>query len=294
MKIFTLEDFVTCSLPRIESFLPAFEDFENSCLIPFLGEEVIGYFRYGSTNTKEFNVSSDVDVLILVKNRPHMRFIGETQKRIKEETNVDIETRVITLDRARTKTHNLDNSFLQHLLFTSKTHGHMGNNPMTHIVPNNISLKQSIRESVAHYLRELYNFETNPPTSDSQRLEHIGKIIRKPYHVVRMAIQYALGDVSLDTSKFNDSKQELMKTYSELGFLQSAIRHLSKINSTIQIYNALLIDRLDEVYPLEELEPIYSAILTKMEEHHDDAVNFIEFNLKIMTSMPFRWHFYRR
>ncbi len=64
MQILTKTAFLNREIPSPDDFCPVLNAFEQECVFPFLGNEVLGSFAYGSANRDDCTVAREyVDLL---------------------------------------------------------------------------------------------------------------------------------------------------------------------------------------------------------------------------------------
>ncbi len=286
MRIITTRDFIEGRIPKIEDFKLALEQFEQDCIIPFLGQEVVGSFAYGSVNRDDCNVASDVDYFIVISDGKHKKTIRDATEKAYKEKNVYIQTRVINQEHAEAGFHGLDKSFREHLELTVAQYSHKGKNPLEILAENNVPLKQSLKKSMAIYLMKLNNGYTSFPTSEEAYVDFLQDIMGKPFHAMRVAVQYALGTVAPEGKEaFHDTKEEIIRIYSGLDFVtDDLMADVTKLRKIARNYIKLLESRQKEEIPEDQLEKRYSQMLNKIMDCYPIACHFIEQNAKYMIN----------
>ena len=281
MKILTLQEFVENKIPKKEDFKTALNQFESDCVLPFLGKEVIGAFAYGSVNRDDCSLSSDIDYFMIITNNNHQIRIREATKRAFEERNISIQTRVNNKKFAVEGFHGLDLSFLEHLGLSVEKYGHKGMNPLEVIASNDVLLKNALRASISNYLTKLNNGYNNYPTSEHEYVTFLKAILEKPFHAMRVGIQYEFGTVAPDGKEdFHDTKDALIKVYSRID--KEGLEHIKKLKILSGKYNHLLEQRQNGKIPPSELESRYDNMLTEIMWHYPVAYRFIERNAERM------------
>lgn len=286
MRILTTREFEEGKIPRKEEFKPILEEFEQDCVIPFLGKEVVGSFAYGSVNRGDYNVASDIDYLMIIDNETHKKRIREANQKAYAKSCISIQTRVINVKNAQAGFHSIDPSFKQHLELSVKRYGHRGNNPLELLADNGIPFKEALRVSMSKYLSKMNNIYTNPPKSEGEYIQFLRDIMEKPFHAMRVAIQFQLGSVAPEQDHiFNDTKSELIRIYSGLGFDRGLMDNIEKLRRTARDYVRLLEDRQKEKIPRSEYG-VYPQMLDRIEDCYSHAYHFIEQNAREKPRKP--------
>lgn len=181
MKIYSISEFLDGKIPRREDLSLALKEFEQECILPYLGTKVIGSFAYGSINRDDCTLASDIDYFILVRDQSHMHTIREaTHKGLSK--NVSFQTRVITQEHATLGIHGVDCSFQQHLALSVSRYGCKGENPLSFLADNHTSFQDALKNSLSGYLRRLTNGYTNHPQNELERLGFLKAIVeRSPF-----------------------------------------------------------------------------------------------------------------
>ena len=284
MRILTTADFIKGKIPRRKDFIPALEQFELDCVVPFLGNEVVGSFAYGSINRDDYNVASDIDYFMIISDENHKKKVRESTKRAYDERKVYVQTRVINQEHAKSGFHALDEPFRQHLELSVVRYGHKGKNPLEILALNNVPFRDSLRNSISVYLMKLNNGFTTFPASEEEYVDFLKDIMEKPFHAKRCAIQYALGKIAPEgDSVFNDTKEELIKIYSGLGFDGNLMADVDKLRDTGRNYVSLLEARQRGDLPQSELKGAYSGMLDRIMNCYPEAYHFIDENTKFMN-----------
>jgi hypothetical protein len=281
MRILTTRDFAGNKIPRKQDFRPALEQFEADCVLPYLNKEVIGSFAYGSINRDDCNVASDIDYFMIINDEEHKKRIRKATKKALQEKNIYIQTRVIQKHLAEAGFHTLDSSFRQHLELSVAQYGFKGENPLEILAQNNTPFKESLKTSIAIYLMKLNNSFTTFQASEEEYVDFLKDIMEKPFHAMRVAIQYELGAVAPEGDKtFNDTKQELIRIYKTLGYDKELDKDIHKLNATAYAYIKLLEKRQSKRW--SSMREDYSEMLDKIAECYSQAFHFIEENAKII------------
>ena len=284
MRIYPTEHFINASIPRQEDFKPALDEFEDFCILPFLGKEVIGSFSYGSVNRGDCNVASDIDYFILISDEGHKKRIREATSNALEERNVNVQPRVIHIDHARNGLHRIDDSFRQHLGFTVSKYGFRGENPLEILSRSPVNFKDALQISMGIYLMKLNNGYCTSPLTESEHLDFLKDIMEKPWHAMRVSIQHALGNVCPKGDKdFEDTKDKLISVYETLGYDKQLMQDISQIRSVSSEYIKLLDNRRNGSITSYGADFIYLNFLLNIEQCYNSAYHFIDANARIMA-----------
>ena len=282
MRILTLEDFFQDRIPRKEGFRPVLTDFENDCVIPFLGKEVVGGFPYGSVNRGDCNLASDIDYFIIISDERHKERIRIATRRAYNTRYIDVQPRVVHVDHARAGLHRIDDSFRQHLEFTVGKYGYRGRNPLDVLSKSNIPFRKGLLTSMGIYLMKLNNGYCKAFCFEVEKLEFLRDIMEKPRHAMRVAIQHALGSVVRPGEDFEDTKKQLMRIYASLGYDKDLISDIDEIKSVTTEYIALLEERQRGKVPKSKMDSLYNQMLNRIEGCYREAYHFIDENARII------------
>lgn len=285
MRIYPIEHFVDARIPRQEDFKPALDEFEEECILPFLGKEVVGSFAYGSINRGDCNVASDIDYFMLISDEEHKDKIREATSNALQKSNVYIQARVIHLDHARNGLHRIDDSFRQHLGFTVSKYGHRGENPLEILSRSPVNFRDALQVSMGLYLMKLNNGFCTAPFTELDHLDFLKDIMEKPWHAMRVSIQHALGNVCPEGDKdFEDTKDRLIAVYETLGYDNRLMDDINQIRNVASTYVRLLEDRRNGSITYYGANLIYSDFLTRIEECYSAAYHFIDTNARIIAN----------
>lgn len=282
MRVLTTQEFIENRIPRKEDFKAALNQFEQDCVLPFLGEGVVGAFAYGSVNRDDCSLSSDIDYFMIITDDNHTSRVREATRKAIEERNIDIQTRVIRKKFAMSGDHGIDLSFKEHLGLSVERYGYKGLNPLEVIVDRKITFEEALRNSASAYITKMTNEYTNYPSSEEGHLKLLKSILEKPFHAMRIAIQYHFGTVAPDgKDSFHDTKDNLMNLYKRFGSDES-IQDIQRLKMIAKEYNQLLEQRQRGKIPPNELESRYENMLIKIITNYSTAYRFIEFNAERM------------
>src|SRR3989338_5394839 len=145
MRIFSVDDFVAGRIPKKENFRPAIDQFEQDCVLPYIGTEVYGALLYGSANRDDFTIASDVDYLIILRDGGSEERIRNAVARASEEREVLMQTRVIPFEDAQNGLHGIDKGFYEHLERSASTYGFRGLNPLEVLADDGLKKEQALR-----------------------------------------------------------------------------------------------------------------------------------------------------
>ncbi len=283
MRILSLDDFIEGKIPRKEDFRLALQKFEQECILPFLGKEVLGSFAYGSVNRGDCNLASDIDYFIIISDEKHKDKIKIASEIAHETWHIGIETRVIHADHAKVGLHRIDDSFRQHLEFTVAKYGYRGVNPVDVLSKSTIPLRKGLVTSMGIYLMKLNNGYCKTFSSEAERLEFLRDILEKPWHAMRVAIQHRFGSVVSPNENFEDTKEQLMRIYQSLGYNSALISDIEEIKSASIEYIALLKARQKGIITKNKIKPLYNQTLERIEGCYKNSYHFIDANARIIT-----------
>ena len=283
MRIYSRGDFVRGRIPWKEDFKTALTEFEEECVIPFLGREVVGSFAYGSVNRGDCNLSSDIDYFMLISDEEHKKRIRNAALNALNRRNVYVQTRAIHVDHARNGLHRIDDSFRQHLEFTVAKYGHKGENPLEILSSSEIPFKKALQTSMGIYLMKLNNGFCSAPLSESAYLDFLKDIIEKPWHAMRVSIQSALGSVVPQGEEFEDTKEQLIRIYESLGYDGRLIEDIDKIREITAGYVHLLERRKNGDISPRNANRVYSEFLKRIGGYYEAAYHFIDGNARIIA-----------
>lgn len=285
MRIYPREHFVEGRIPREADFKPALAEFEEECILPFLGKEVVGSFAYGSINRGDCNVASDIDYFMLISNEEHKERVRRATKNALQKSNVYVQARVIHIDHARNGLHRIDDSFRQHLGFTVSKYGCRGENPLEILSRSRVQFRDALQVSMGLYLMKLNNGFCTAPFSELDHLDFLKDIMEKPWHAMRVSIQHALGNVAPEGDKdFEDTKNRLIEVYETLGCDARLMQDINQIRSVASAYVKLLEQRRDGRIGAENANDVYSSFLPRIEECYSAAYHFIDVNARIIAT----------
>ncbi|MDP7180605.1 MAG: hypothetical protein QF824_05020 [Candidatus Woesearchaeota archaeon] len=285
MRIFTLQDFIEGNIPRPEDFSAALEQFELDCVTPFLGDEVLGAIAYGSVNTGDCNVASDIDYLMITTDDSHNEIVREATRRALEERHVSIQTRVINEKNAMAGIHTINESFKEHLALSVDQYGHRGDvNPLDVLDNNKVPFRRAARETINFYLGHLTNFGTNAHTSEEEYVRMLKYVMELPYHAMGVAIQHDRGPISPGgETECVDTKPELMREYERLEYDPSLMEDLRVIGATRRDYINLLERRQMGDVSEGSMVSEYSDMLDRVSGCYQNARHFIQENARLMV-----------
>ena len=283
MRILTTADFIKGKIPKIEDFKPALRQFELDCVDSFIGKEVVGSFAYGSVNRDDCNVASDIDYLIIIADESHKTKVRDATKRAYDERNIYIQTRAINQEHAKSGVHTFDEPFRQHLELSVAKYGHKGKNPLEILASDNIPFKEALRRSMAFYMMKLTDGFITYQLSEEKHIRFLKDILEKPFHAIRVAIQYSLGTVAPNgADNFSDTKDELIRIYDTLGFDGDLMADINKLRATAKDYVRVLESRQRGDIPQNKLKGTYSGMLGRIMNCYHEAFHFIDENAKFM------------
>ena len=285
MRIYPREHFVEGRIPREADFKHALDKFEEDCILPFLGKEVVGSFAYGSINRGDCNVASDIDYFMLISDEEHKERIRNATSNALQKSNVYVQARVIHVDHARNGLHRIDDSFRQHLGFTVSKYGFRGENPLEILSRSRVQFKDALQVSMGLYLMKLNNGFCTAPFTELDHLDFLKDIMEKPWHAMRVSIQHALGNVAPEGDKdFEDTKDRLIEVYETLGYDANLMQDINQIRSVASAYVRLLEERRDGNITSLGANFIYSDFLTRIEQCYTSAYHFIDTNARIIAA----------
>jgi predicted nucleotidyltransferase len=289
MRIFSENDYVEKKIPRKEDFKPTLVEFESVCIDPFLGNKVLGSFTYGSINRGDVSVASDIDELIIISDEDHRKVIQKAAQKAYDERHIEIQTRVIHVDHAVSGMHSVDDSFREHLGMSVQRYGFKGENPLKLLSKREIPFERSLRESMARYLMRMGNMVSQVMGSEEERIRSLKSILEKPFHAMRVAIQFEYGTVAPDgIEDLEDTKDELVRIYEDMDIdgevRDKCIWDINQIRGTAGRYVDLLEVRVDEGDRWSKSESIgrYQQMLKEIEDCYSIAYHFIDQNARLM------------
>lgn len=276
MRIFSIDDFVEGRIPKKEDFRPAIDEFEQACVLPYLGTEVYGALLYGSANRDDFTLASDIDYLMVVQTKHIEEKIRTAAAHALQQRNVLIQVRVIPFEDAQNGLHGIDKGFYEHLKRSADRYRFRGAHPLEVLAEDGIERNQALRMTSVRYSKKLRNRYVNPHASDSEYLEFLKIILEKPWHSLRAALQYkeVLGK--------GDSKTELLDAYEKAGFPKQLTEDIMFLREVGREYVALLDRRQTEQRDTDHWRKAYHNICDVIEEAYGTAISFIDGNKRLM------------
>ncbi|MEK6860100.1 MAG: hypothetical protein AABX54_04775 [Nanoarchaeota archaeon] len=285
MRIYPREHFIMGRIPREDDFKPALAEFEEDCVFPFLGREVVGSFAYGSVNRGDCNVASDIDYFMLISDERHKKKIRDASLNAFSRRDIFVQARVIHVDHARNGLHRIDDSFRQHLGFTVSKYGYRGENPLEILSRSKIPFRDALQVSMGLYLMKLNNGFCSAPFSELDYLDFLKDIMEKPWHAMRVSIQHALGNVAPEGDRdFEDTKEQLVRVYKSLGYDRQLLEDIEKIKVVASEYIRLLLKRRGGVIDTQDADRCYSDFLPRIEQCYDSAYHFVDANARIIAN----------
>lgn len=271
MRVFTVGEYMRGRIPRREDFLPVSQSFrdEVSSLIP---GKVIGAVAYGSVARGDWSLTSDLDYFILAADESAEDRIQQLAQRAWDEKNVTIEARVITPEVAASGRHGIDAPFAEHLSAAAQ-HGYLGDNPIPMLAPTGMGWEQECTFTLIRYLVKLTKDCTHARTSESDDTRIVKRIFEKPYHTMRVMVQFNRGPRH-SGAPLPATRAEVSTAYQETSF--GSLRELLvPLETARAAYLDLLHDRLNNPPQLEE----YRSVLQQMRDCYAPARRFVQENL---------------
>jgi len=267
-RIFTYSELKKGKIPKENFFLYLEETLKKSLEELVVNNYIKGALFYGSVTRNEYNLRSDIDILVLYNNLYALKRMRKIRKNFKNKENVEIEFSPFYTPLAPTPFHRVDNAFFNNLKVYCKDKNIIGKNPLEEIKnPNKKNKRIHHANSIGFIIDSLAKKFIEFDYKDITYIDFLKKILDKPKDIVRESVCIIYNGYPKINNTLIYSDKDLLKLFKHnFSNYPTIIKKLDKIIQLNEEYTKKIKGKITKKE--------YNILLKKIENHFPCSFNF--------------------